>query len=130
MTDKPLTEKQIGVAIALFRGSSVREAAKEFEVCEATIYDWRKKQEFMDLWRNLEVELKSREIERLRSLREKALSRIEIILENPDSSDRSALQAASIALRCSGGLEEKEKARRRNLRPVSILDSSIDRLSL
>jgi len=126
MAEKPMTEKQIGVAISLFRGSSVREAAREFGVSEATIYDWKKTRDFMDLWRNLENEMKSREVERLQSLREKAFSRIEKILEDPDSSDRNALQAASIALNASDGIAALRKDR--NLSPVTATDVALTAL--
>jgi predicted DNA-binding protein YlxM (UPF0122 family) len=95
---KPLSEKQIEVAIALFEGRSIPEIASEFSISKATIHRWQGLDEFKKFRRSLSENATKSKIERIARLRDRAIERLESIIDDNDQPAKTQLSAIRLIL--------------------------------
>ncbi len=97
-TDVDLNPKQYRAALIILSGGSVLDAAKDCNTTEDSIRKWRQLPEFQKLLTRAATEVFNTGLNKILLLVDKAILELEAILVNPETSDRTKLQAIQLIL--------------------------------
>lgn len=105
-------QKQERAISALLNAPSLREAAKEAGISEATLHRWLKKDDFKTAYREAKKELVNHAIYRLQHATGKAVNALEAVIDDKESPASARVSAAKTILETSikvFGIEELEQ---------------------